>query len=259
MAPGSPRLALSVALQAFEAGADEIRLRQSTIHREMRQQSRHVRDANFTSINSSDLTWLFDAYDRSFLDGRCRPALQDRHLSFRLSRRMTSNGGTTTQWRSHLGVSSYEIAIAIGMLFDAFGTAANGMPHRPIRVCGLECLDRLEALQRIFEHELIHLAENLVWGATECSAARFQDIARRLFLHRSHKHELITRREKAAQSGIRVGSRVAFEFEGRRLEGRVNRVTQRATILVEHPEGIRYSDGHRYRKYYVPLAHLERI
>jgi len=59
--------------------------------------------------------------------------------------------------------------------------------------------------------------------------------------------------------GIRVGSRVRFEFEGQQLEGRVNRITQRATVLVEHTEGARYSDGRRYRKYYVPLGSLERM
>ena len=28
-------------------------------------------------------------------------------------------------------------------------------------VCGLACANRLEALQRIFEHEMVHLIENL--------------------------------------------------------------------------------------------------
>jgi hypothetical protein len=40
------------------------------------------------------------------------------------------------------------------------------------------------------------------------------------------------------------------------LTGRVNRLTKRATVLVEAPEGESFSDGHRYRKYYVPIVHL---
>ena len=103
---------------------------------------------------------------------------------------------------------------------------------------------------------MVHLIEQLCWQTSNCAAPRFQDIARRHFLHRAHTHKLITRRERAAQSGIRVGSRVTFLFEGRPLTGRVNRLTKRATVLVEDPEGERFSDGRRYRKYYVPIVHL---
>ena len=123
--------------------------------------------------------------------------------------------------------------------------------------CGLECESRLDALQRIFEHEMVHLVERLCWGDSDCAAPRFQGIAARLFLHRAHTHSLITRRERAAESGIRVGSRVSFTFEGRELTGRVNRVTQRVTVLVEDAAGEEYSDGLRYTRYYVPIARLK--
>jgi hypothetical protein len=128
---------------------------------------------------------------------------------------------------------------------------------RRVTVCGLECENRLEALQRIFEHEMVHLIEQLCWQTSDCAAARFQDIAAKLFLHRAHTHDLITRRERALVSGIRIGSPVTFDFEGRRLMGRVNRITKRATVLVEDSEGVKYSDGLRYRTYYVPIACLE--
>jgi len=58
---------------------------------------------------------------------------------------------------------------------------------------------------------------------------------------------------------FRLSSRVSFVFEGTRLQGRVNRVTKRATVLVEDAAGQRYSDGRSYRKYYVPLAALEAL
>ena len=104
---------------------------------------------------------------------------------------------------------------------------------------------------------MVHLIEQLCWQTSNCAAPRFQDIARRHFLHRAHTHKLITRRERAAQSGIRVGSRVTFLFEGRQFTGRVNRLTKRATVLVEDTEGERFSDGHRYRRYYVPIGDLQ--
>ena len=165
---------------------------------------------------------------------------------------MTRAGGKTVRFTSRTGEVRYEIAIASSILFDGFG----GM-DRSVSVCGLECENRLEALQRVFEHELVHLTEQLCWQSSNCAAPRFQNIAARIFLHRAHTHDLITRRERALVSGIRIGSPVTFTFEGRRLMGRVNRITKRATVLVEDPDGVKYSNGLRYRTYYVPIACLE--
>jgi len=39
----------------------------------------------------------------------------------------------------------------------------------------------------------------------------------------------------------------------------VNRITKRATVLVEDERGMRYSDGKRYAKFYVPVASLELV
>ena len=62
-----------------------------------------------------------------------------------------------------------------------------------------------------------------------------------LFQHHAHTHSMVTRRERAAEWGIGPGVRVTFECEGRRLMGVVNRITKRATVLVEDPTGRRYS------------------
>jgi hypothetical protein len=165
---------------------------------------------------------------------------------------MTSAGGTTTRFLLANSEASYEIAIAASLLFDSFGSG-----DRRITVAGVVCENRLQALQRIFEHELIHLAEQLCWQKSDCAAIRFQDIAARHFLHRDHTHNLVTHRERAAEAGIRIGSRVSFTFEGQELTGRVNRITKRATVLVQDPEGSPFSDGSRYKTYYVPLVHLK--
>lgn len=214
--------------------------------------SRHVRQPSFTSIHTSDLEYLFECYDRTFFAGLCRQALDGRRLTFRLAPRMTSAGGKTTRFRSRAGEVSYEIAIGTSVLYDGFRET-----DRDVTVCGRVCASRLEALLRIFEHELLHLAEQLCWGQSSCAGARFQRIAAAIFGHRAHTHALITRRERAAEAGIRVGARVSFPFEGRRLTGKVNRVTKRVTVLVEDPAGRAYTDGRRYRVYYVPLGQVE--
>ncbi len=254
MTPTSARTALAEMVLSLRPRAELIQERVNQIQRDVLAHSRYIREANFTSIHSRDLEFLFAAYDERFFASLCRQALEGRKLRFRLSPRMTMAGGKTTRFIARTGEVSYEIAIASSLLFDGFGEM-----DRAISACGLECKNRLEALQRIFEHEMVHLTELLCWENSECRAARFQDIAGRLFLHQAHTHNLITRRERAAVSGIRIGSRVTFVFEGRRLTGRVNRVTKRATVLVEDSDGRKYSDGSRYKSYYVPIAHLQLV
>ncbi|HEY1496196.1 MAG TPA: hypothetical protein VGF49_16705 [Candidatus Solibacter sp.] len=210
-----------------------------------------VKDLNFNAIHPRDLRYLFTQYDRRFFNGLCAPAVE-RRLKFKFSDRMTVSGGITKRIREHSGDVRFEIMIASAMLFDGFREA----DHRAT-VGGLECSHRLDALQRIFEHELIHLLEFICWETSDCAKPRFQEISARIFLHRAHTHALMTRRALAAKSGIVRGSLVSFPFEGRQLTGRVARVSKRATVLVEDPAGPRYTDGRHYSKYSVSIASLK--
>jgi hypothetical protein len=244
---------LAERLLTFRMPDGDILRQQQAIHEEILARSKHLKNANFMAIHVQDLQSLFEAYDKLFFAGLCRQAIAANQLRFRFSTRMSRAGGKTTRFVWTTGEVSYEIAIACGLLFDGFGTN-----DRPISACGRLCANRLEALQRIFEHELVHLVEHICWTDSNCSAARFQDITARHFLHKAHTHQLITRKERAAAAGIRPGCTVSFFFEGKRFTGRVNRVTKRATVLVEDAEGQPYSDGRRYRTYYVPVEQLER-
>ena len=248
------RSALIDAVSSLGLSDDSMQERLQRIPRDLLGNSRYIQEPNFTAIHPNDLDFLFNSYDALFFQGLCRPALNGQMIRFRLSRRMTKAGGKTTRFRTAAGLVSYEISIATSMLFDGFGKV-----DRRATVCGLDCDSRLDALQRIFEHEMVHLAEQLCWEESDCSGLRFQEIARRLFRHEAHTHDLITRRERAAAAGIRPGSRVTFVFEGERLTGRVNRITKRVTVLVEDSEGQRFSDGLRYKTYYVPIADLEPV
>ena len=121
----------------------------------------------------------------------------------------------------------------------------------------MPCTDRLSALQRIMEHEMLHLLEFLVWDTSSCSAKRFKSLARGIFGHGASTHDLVTPAERArAKFDLRVGDAVTFDFQGRPLTGVVNRVNRRATVLVESPRGSRYTNGKRYEKFYVPPAML---
>jgi hypothetical protein len=219
--------------------------------------SKYMRNPNFSSSSTSDLQLMAELYDQFFLGGNCLPLARCFGLQFRWSKRMTSNGGKTVRTihsdrRSGTQRIHYEIVLSAPLLFQTFSDL-----QRPIRVTGLLCSNRLQALQRIMEHELIHLAEMLVWDHSCCASPRFQGIANRLFGHTEHKHDLITQHERAERKfNIRVGTRVSFRFEGTSYVGTVNRITRRATVLVIDANGQLYNDGQRYRKFYVPLSHL---
>lgn len=254
LSPDPSAKALADAVMSLRLPEELIEQRVSEIQRDLLAHSRHLRTVNFMAIHVADLEFLFNAYDSRFLSGLVRPALAGRSLTFQLSPRMTRAGGKTARLRTRTGDVRFEIAVASSMLFDAFADA-----DRRVSVAGLECDNRMDALQRVLEHEIVHLIEQLCWGSSNCSAGRFQDIAARIFRHRAHTHSLVTRRERASAAGIVVGSHVTFTFEGQQITGRVNRITKRATVLVEDPNGIKYSDGLRYSRYYVPIQWLKPV
>lgn len=237
---------------------EEVREQTREIHDVLLAESRTIREANFTSIHSNDLALLFDLYDEMFFDSHLGPATRANNtpLTFRISKRMTRVGGTTTRYRhyrKHGPKWSYEIAISSTLLFSTFYDV-----NRTIEVTGIECRNRVEALQRIFEHELIHLTEMVAWGDSSCSQQRFQSLAFQFFTHTEATHQLITPGERAAtRFGIRPGDRVRFRIDGSQFEGFVNRITKRATVLVEDQSSPLYSDGKRYAKFYVPVSRLE--
>lgn len=219
--------------------------------------SRVMRSPNFTLTTNADLQRMAELYDHHFFGGHCLALARQHGMKFRWSKRMTSTGGKTVRTmhsdpRTNQVRTKYEIVLSATLLFQTFSDL-----KRPIRVTGLLCTNRLQAMQRILEHELIHLAEMLVWNDSCCAAPRFQKIAGRLFGHTEHKHDLITQQERAASKfNIRVGTRVRFSHDGRKYVGTVNRITRRATVLVQDSQGQLYDDGGRYKKYYVPISHL---
>ena len=227
------------------------------IYEAMLTQSPQIRESNFRLIGTDDLERLFVWYDREFFRGRLgEMVLEDEAhpVAFRLSRRLVSAAGQTVRHvrrRQRDGKPAvridYEITVSATLLFNTFHDV-----ERTVTVGGRICRDRLEALQRIFEHELLHLAEFLGWGRSNCRADNFHALSRRIFAHEGAFHDLITPREAArAAFDIRVGDHVSFEVDGERHRGRVNRITRRATVLVEHPRGKLYSDDRRYIPFYM--------
>jgi hypothetical protein len=147
---------LADAVASMRLPEELIQQRVRRIQQDLLAHSRYLRESDFTAIHPGDLEFLFDAYDEQFFSRLCRHALAGRRLSFRLAPRMTRAGGKTVRFTTWTGEVRYEIAIASSILFDGFGEM-----DRRVSVCGLECENRLEALQRVFEHEMVHLIEQL--------------------------------------------------------------------------------------------------
>ena len=259
-----PGAALKALVTGTHWAAELVRDHTQAIYQRLLTDSARIKAGNFSAITSVDLARLFDLYDERFFQGHIHRALQEQHslLNFRLAPRMTRAGGKTFRWRPQLRQNGqmviparFEIAISTTLLFQTFRDV-----QREVRINGHICGDRLQALQRIMEHELLHLIEMLVWDESSCKGENFKALAHRLFAHTDVTHDLVTQHERAeAQFALRVGDRVAFQFEGVRLTGFVNRITRRATVLVPHENGQQYSDGGRYVKYYIPLGQLEKV
>jgi hypothetical protein len=221
-------------------------------------QSRCMGQPNFERIGVDDLELAFRLYDRHFFDGWLAQAVKVKAhapLAMRLSSTMTRAGGKTFKYRRRTAAGdacNYEIAVASRLLFMTFNQA-----DREVTIGGLPCRDRLDALLRILEHEIIHLVELLTWDESSCSAKRFKVLAARIFGHCGTTHDLVTPREHAAKlHGVKVGGMVQFYAEGRPLVGQVNSIHRRATVLVEDAAGMPYSNGKNYQKFYVPLQML---
>jgi hypothetical protein len=262
-APG-PNSERQAKLFALLYSAVEVQDRVARIYEATLAQSPQIRDGNFTLIGTDDLERLFTWYDREFFRGRLGEMIveDDAHpMAFRLSSRLVSAAGQTVRQVRRLQRNGstavkvdYEISISTTLLYNTFQDV-----ERPVTVGGLVCRDRLESLQRIFEHELLHLAEFLGWGRSNCRADNFHALSRRIFAHEGAYHDLITPRETArAAFDIHVGDQVSFEVDGKRQVGRVNRITRRATVLVESPRGQPFTDGKRYVPFYVPLPLLRK-
>jgi hypothetical protein len=249
----------AVDLLALSNSPETISAKTAAIGAALLRQSRNVHEPNFSSIHTDDLDRLFALYDAEFFGNwlaRTVIAKSGNPITFRLSSTMTRAGGKTIRTQIprmfKADIIHFEIAVGARLLFMTFDDV-----RRPVDVCGLPCENRLEALQRIMEHEIIHLAEMLAWGKSSCSAGRFRSLARNIFGHADTKHQLVTPRERAAvQHTIRVGQNVEFEFDGRRHIGRVNRIHHRATVLVPDSGGRKYTDGKTYMKFYIPLSML---
>jgi len=207
-----------------------------------------INQPNFQSITIKDLEYLFHLYDTVFFS-QFFTTDYSKQISFQLSKRMTRSAGKTLYHHT----KNLSISLSLPLLFQSYHTIS-----RTILINGIRCHNRLEATMRVFEHELVHAIEFIVFGSSSCASKRFKQIAKNLFGHTETTHQLITQREIAEKSyQLPLGSRVQFIYKNKTLQGIIYRITKRATVMVSDENGYyKDSQGKRYKKYYVPLEFL---
>lgn len=203
-----------------------------------------------SSISAATLEHMLELYDALFLSGMLVQKLPKLHVT--LSSRMTSSAGKFVCVKGPFGrIREAEIRMSSDFLLR--------LEIGPFELNGLSAGSAQEAFLIVFEHELCHALETVLYGKTGHSA-RFLSLANGLFGHTTTRHHLPTRRQDAAKAGLLVGGRASFSYQDKRLEGIVTYIGKSATVMVPCAAGA-YRDrrGRRYEKYRVPLSRLKPI
>ncbi len=225
-----------------------VKVKIEIIRQELLEKAAELDRENFTRISVGDLVLLFDLYNREFFLGEFPSSWK---IDYSFSNRMTRTAGKVIYHRIK---KTCEIVIATRLLLRLdFGDAG-----RFYVVNGVRCHTRLECLMRVFEHELIHVLEFVLFGFSSCSKPRFRMMAYGLFGHTKTKHELFGKpQEPVIKDVFRAGDRVYFKYDGETIEGVIKGIRKRATVICE--EGKSSKRGRVVRKFYVPLSRLEKV
>ncbi|MCB5250811.1 MAG: hypothetical protein RBS16_06500 [Candidatus Cloacimonadales bacterium] len=193
---------------------------------------------------------LLDIYDKEFFNKHLKKNIKT-HI--RVSRQMTRVAGKVRHNRIN---NVFEIAFSAPLIVHSFYQFDDSSYY----INGILCRSSEEALMRVMEHELVHIIEILLTGNTSCAKKHFKNLAHQLFGHTKTKHEIIPNAIKQVSQVFKNGDRVIFHYRDTSYIGFINRITKRATVLVESKEGTFINrQGIRYNKYYVPLQALKKV
>lgn len=236
---------------------EEIKYKRNQVAELLMAQSAHVKGSDISAVSNHDLQLLFAGYDQVFFENWFKESFPG-ILQFSFSRRMTRSAGKTYYPKDADPARPESLVIQVKISLDmifAYGAVENSN-----RVGGITTRSSLEALQVVFEHELIHVIEFIHFQQSSCRKNRFKVLAYHLFGHTESFHCLPTSRQIAHEKlGLTIGDRVVFPVEGRLVEGLLYGVHKRAVVMVPDKKG-NYVDkqGRRCTKYYVPLSILRK-
>ncbi len=204
------------------------------------------------SIMFITLQNMLKLYDEIFLNGAL--GAHYRSIKVTVSSRLLSSAGKFIHPRTPQLHPDAEIRMSSDFLFR--------LKNGPFELNGLTVATPQEAFLVVFEHELCHAIEVAYFGTTGHSS-RFMYFAHGIFGHNKHTHDLPTiAKETTQKTGISVGSRVSFPYNGQTLNGIVSYLGKTARVMVPSSRGMYYLNNdrrQRYIKYQVPLSLLSLI
>ena len=220
------------------------------------QKSAALNNPQLTAISTADLKLLFELYDEVFFQNWFKSNYKGK-MRFSLSRKMTKSAGKTMCPKNIGRIRPEELVLEIRIGVDFF--LYYGQLARNSTVCGLKTQSGLEALLLVFEHELCHVLEFLLYHKSSCGGKRFKTMAGNIFGHTDSYHKLPTNKQIAVKMlGLKIGDMVTFEHKEKKLTGLLYNIHKRATVLVPDRNGpLADRAGRRYTKYYVPLSLLK--
>jgi hypothetical protein len=232
------------------------------IHKEIVKKHGHV-------LNDQVLQDLFDAYDKEFFNNEIKKHAKKKNytFSFAIGEKMTSTAGVCSFKTRECKI---QIKISRPIYNEIFSKGENS--HR---LGGLLCYDKLECVQLIFEHELIHALIDLFCPEIMQRQAgykkrgnthpkTFTEAAFWQFGHTEYRHDLLG----GEGSALEKKSEQAKEFKqvlkkGAKVlvySGKEKRETE-ATILNDPVKGanrisMRLADGRRFGIPYVSIIKI---
>ncbi len=239
---------------SIQQNCEDILEKRSLLSEELLIKSGNIKSKNFKSISVRDLELIFELYDRIFFENWFGSFFKGK-IMYSLSKRMTRSAGLTICPKKAIkNPEELILEIRIGVNFFFRYDQLEGSKL----VSGIETHNALEALLLVFEHELCHVLEFILYKKSSCKGKRFKTIALNIFGHTDSYHKLPSQKQIVHENmGLHIGDSVYFTFEGKKLNGILYNITKRATVMVKDKKGpYRDKIGNRYSKYYVPLEYL---
>lgn len=232
-----------------------IRDKRNQIQKLFIQNGSNIIDKKIVSLTNEDLNLMFCLYDEIFFNNWFNDSYTGL-LKFSLSKRMTRSAGQTICPRNiekMRGKSAIEIRIGINFFYNYDAVEGSKL------VSGIETKSNIDALQLVFEHEICHVIEFILYKKSSCSGKRFKTIAYHLFGHVERFHKLPTYRQIAFEKyGLNIGDYVTFKHKEKDLSGILYKINKRAVVLVKDRKGkLADKKGTRYTKYYVDINLLK--
>ena len=237
---------------------DTINNKRAIIKESLFLKSININNENFEKISEKDLYILYNLYDEIFLKSWFKENFKGK-IIFKLSKQLTRAAGNTTTKKNIAEIASENIEFEVKMSLNHLINF--NKIDRSKYEGGVEANSILDSLMLVFEHELCHVIEFLVCKKSSCKKKPFKDLIFNLFGQTETSHKLVSANEVNAQEyGLKPGDKVNFQYNGKSINGFIQRINKRATVMCPDKHG-NYIDklGKKYKKFYATLDCLEKI